>query len=127
MKILSFFLAIIVMATVLVSCKKDKPEPVITGKWEGKFGELTETPVYHYGFVVKPDGTLVRINPNGLVEGLGEWEASGTAFTGWYTMGSENYKFSLAGTYDEPAGKITGTWGMGDNTVNGGLFFLNKK
>ena len=127
MKIVSFFLAIVVMASVLISCKKDKPEAVITGKWEGKFGELTETPAYHYGFVVKPDGTLVRINPNGLVEGLGEWGAIGTAFTGWYTMGSENYKFSLAGTYDEPAGKITGTWGMGDNTENGGLFFLKMK
>jgi|GEM_PF-3444064 len=83
MKIVSFFLAIVVMASVLISCKKDKPEAVITGKWEGKFGELTETPAYHYGFVVKPDGTLVRINPNGLVEGLGEWGAIGTAFTGW--------------------------------------------
>lgn len=115
------------MAMVFVSCKKDDVAPVVTGRWEGKFGELTETPTYHYNFVVKPDGTLVRLGANDLVEGLGEWELEGTAFTGWYTMGNENYKFSMAGVYNAATGKINGTWGMGINTTNGGQFYLNKK
>lgn len=128
MKILKMFFGFLLMAVVLVSCKKDDgATPGVTGNWEGKFGELTETPTYHYSFFVKPDGTLVRLGANDLVEGLGEWQLNGTEFTGWYTMGSANYKFSLKGEYKEATGKITGSWGMGDNTVNGGQFYLNKK
>lgn len=116
---------------IFSACKKEntssapKGPVTIDGTWKGKYGEGSSTPVFFYGFKLKPGGVLERINETGTVEATGTWSLSSTVFIGIYTK--EGQQYSIAGTFNSEEGTIDGQWGFNSNTSDGGTFQVKKQ
>jgi hypothetical protein len=129
MKVLKTIMLALFATLTFMSCKKENNDPpvppTIEGRWEGLFGYGSQTPGSFFAFQIKPGGVLERINTDGTVTGTGTWSLSSTVFVGTYLNVGDTY--SVAATYNAATGSLTGSWGYGANTGDGGLFELSKK
>jgi hypothetical protein len=129
-------IAVCLMATTtMISCKKDdkiepqQPAPVvktIEGSWIGKYGSGNSEPDEFFAFNIKPNGVLEVKNENNVVTGSGTWKLEDGVFTGTYKYEGFAVKYNVASKYDEEAGTLTGSWGIGNDTGSG-EFYLNKQ
>lgn len=125
MKILKSFIAVILLGTVLMACKKDDVTPpfVFEGKWEGKIGNGSSTPSGQYALNIMPGGSLQRLSSSGAVSGTGTWQLAGNSFTATYTLASGTV-VNISGTVDKGKYKISGIW---NNPSETGTWYVNKK
>ena len=128
MKLLSVLIAVLMMAVLFTSCKKDKTSATtrIEGNYSGKWGDVVGDPHSFFSFQIKQDGTLIRINEQGLQIATGTWILSGNNFEATYTH-TNGEKHSIGGLYTAFDGQIMGTWGYGNSKAGGGTFFLIKQ
>jgi hypothetical protein len=119
----------------LVSCKKNndiapqQQAPVvktIEGSWVGKYGSGNGEPNEFFAFNIKPGGLLDVIDENNEVVGTGTWEMTENVFTGKYKYTGNFLGFSVAAKFNAETGKLTGSWGAGNNT-DSGEFYMDKK
>jgi hypothetical protein len=138
LKIKTAFVALLLAVTTLVSCKKeDKAVPqqpevpqvvkTIEGTWIGKYGNGNVDPDNFFAANIKKNGLLEIIDENNEVTGTGTWEVADGIFSAKYKYtGNLLTSFSLAAKYDEDAGTLTGSWGIGNDTGSGD-FYWNKQ
>ena len=129
-------IAVFLMATTaLISCKKDnkiepqQPAPVvktIEGSWVGKYGNGNNEPDKFFAFNIKTGGVLEVKNENNVVTGTGTWKLEEGVFTGSYTYDGLAIQYNVAAKYDEEAGNLSGSWGIGEDTGSG-EFYMNKQ
>ncbi len=127
------FLAAMTLVTIS-SCKKDDPEPVaptIDGFWVGKYGNgSTAYPTNGYAALFRSNGTVRVFDGADTTKALkaeGTYTVTGADVKATYTYTPGGSKFSFAATVDGKFTFLEGTWGSGDNTTNGGRWFMNKK
>ena len=122
---------IAVLATVFFACKKDDVKtvvsPALSGVWEGKWGDVGQTPTNFIKFEFKSNGTMVRFNEQGQVIANGTWTVNGINFECTYTHASDGQVHRIAGLYTDFNGEITGTWGYSPSKANGGTVDLKKQ
>lgn len=129
--ILSKSVFVLMAVFIFSACKKENTTPApkgpvtIDGIWKGKYGEGTASPVFFYGFKIKPGGVFERISESGTVEATGTWSLSSTVFIGIYSK--EGQQYSIAGTFNAEEGTIVGDWGFNANTSDGGTFHVKKQ
>ncbi|MEO6231631.1 MAG: hypothetical protein ABJB11_11450 [Ferruginibacter sp.] len=123
------FAAVMIFATFLASCKKDKEVTTstsITGKWTGTFGapDAIEDPI---GFNIKPNGVLETLDYAGVKNGEGTWQLNGATFTAHFIMGIPGpLTFSYIGTVETPV-KMSGAYGFNNSQTNGGFWQVGKQ
>jgi hypothetical protein len=130
MKFLKFAVVALLLSTAIFSCSKDKDDDFkapagntsIEGKYVGKYGYGNEEPSISYILNVKPGGIIEELNTSGVSKCVsGNWNLTGNTFKAKYQWKAPlNSIFSIAATFDPSTGKLTGTWGYGDNATNGG-------
>lgn len=130
-------LALLIVSTLFVACKKDNDTPVepngtpgefSAGVWQGKYGFGNETPNVTYIFNIKAGGVIEELNSQGNSKGDGTWALNGTTFTAQYQWKSPYFtKYKVVATYDKTTGKLTGTWGYDNSTTDGGKWNMTKK
>lgn len=127
--------AFLLATTTLISCKKDdkiepqQPAPVvktIEGSWIGKYGQGNIEPNKFFAFNIKPNGLLEVKDENNAVTGIGTWVLEEGVFTGKYEYEGLAIKYKTVAKYDEDAGTLVGSWGIGDDTGSG-EFYMNKQ
>jgi hypothetical protein len=134
MKLLKFSIVALLMSVAFFSCKKDSddiishnPAPGIQGNWVGKYGFGNETPGIYYRFSVQAGGLIDELNSSGVSKGGGTWTLNGTTFTAQYQWKAPmNTIYKVVATYNEAAHKLSGTWGYGNSSPNGGLWEQTK-
>jgi hypothetical protein len=129
-------IAVFLMATTtLISCKKEnkaepqQPAPVvktIEGSWIGKYGNANNAPDEFFAFNIKAGGVLEVKNENNEVTGKGTWKLEEGVFTGLYKYDGFAVQYNVAAKYDEEAGNLNGSWGIGEDTGSGD-FYMNKQ
>jgi hypothetical protein len=118
---------------LLSSCKKENPPAPpasITGFWKGKFGfGPTTYPDQRYAFLFRSDGT-VRVFDNtdtsnaAIAEGT--YAVNSSIVTTTYTYLNTTSQYSTKSFIYPQFTFMEGTWGVGQDEVNGGKFFVNK-
>lgn len=131
MKFCKFLIvALLASAAIFSSCKKNSDNVnhhPLEGQWIGTYGFGNDVPAVYYSFDIKSDGTIDELNQYGNSKGGGTWSLNGNSFAATYQWKAPmNTVYSVVGTYDAAQGKITGTWGYGTNTTNGGLWEQTK-
>lgn len=128
MKIVKQILLATLLAVSLVACKKDKVSANgIAGTWEGKWGDVGQTPANFIKFSINSNGTLTRLDQQGQTIATGTWSLNGIEFTGTYTHTSDGQTHKMAGLYTDFNGEITGTWGYSPSQADGGTLDLKKQ
>lgn len=129
MKIMKSILAILLLASTFVSCKKDKAESgkQIQGTWVGKWGDQQATPTSFISFQINRSGTLKRLNQQGETIAEGTWSLDGIEFTCIYTHTDNGETHKIKGIYTDFDGGIMGTWGYSPSSANGGTVELSKQ
>jgi hypothetical protein len=130
MKFLKFAIVALLLSTAFFSCSKNKDDDFkpsngntsIEGKYVGKYGYGNEEPSISYILNVKAGGIFEELNTSGVSKCVsGNWSLNGNVFTAKYQWKAPlNSIFSVVATFDPSTGKLTGTWGYGDNATNGG-------
>jgi hypothetical protein len=120
----------ILFATLFVSCKKDKIDPVypVEGLWVGKYGNGTTTPGSGYSMVVEAGGKITvadGISISTSSKGTGTWTLTGTEFTATYTY-TGGSTFSIKADWSNSGKMTNGTWGNGTNTSGSGTWFMDR-
>lgn len=135
MKFLKFAIVALLMSAAFSSCKKDNDNDftppsnkTIEGKWVGKYGYDNDAPSIYYCLNVKSAGIIEELNSSGASKCTsGTWSLNGNQFSAKYQWKAPlNTIFSVVATYDPATGKLSGTWGWGDNTTGGGKWETNK-
>ncbi len=133
------YLALVLILSTLVSCKKDEPTPVPTipvdGIWIGHYTTIGDPTEYYLSFELKNDG----VPGNGIVN---VFDAQGNATkvgTGNYTLTDNilDIVFTYSGNptqliytafYDSKDGTINNaTWGIKPSKTNGGTWMMTKQ
>ena len=128
MKIVKQLLLATLLVVSLLACKKDKVSANgISGTWEGKWGDVGQTPTNFIKFSINSNGTLTRLNQQGQTIATGTWSLNGVEFTGTYTHTSDGQTHKMAGFYTDFNGEITGTWGYNPSQADGGTLDLKKQ
>ncbi len=130
MKIIKSIIVAALLATSLIACKKDKSvfNQSLVGIWEGKWGDVGQTPVNFIKFELKGNGTLTRLNQQGQVIANGNWKMlNSVEFECTYTHSSNGEKHNIGGLYTDFNGEIIGTWGYNNSKANGGTIELLKQ
>lgn len=124
-------LLVALLVTAFLACKKDNTEPKdsasLAGIWEGKWGDVGQTPGNFIKFEFKSNGTVNRLDEQGVIIATGTWTVSGVNFECTYTHNSNGQVHKIAGLYTDFDGAITGTWGYSPSKANGGTVDLQKK
>jgi hypothetical protein len=115
----------------MTSCSKNKdtknPEVPLEGLWVGKYSFLSEPYNNFYSFRFSAGGTLELLDSNKQKAGEGTWTFNGVPLTGTYTLLPPNTgTFSFIATFDKQAGKLSGTWGTGQQEYGGGYWFMTR-
>jgi hypothetical protein len=131
-KFLKFSIVALLMSVAIFSCKKDSDNvssnPSIQGDWVGKYGFGNETPDIYYRLNIKAGGVIEELNQAGSSKGSGTWSLNGTTFTAHYQWKAPmNTVYSVAATYNEATGKLSGTWGYDNSATDGGLWEQSKQ
>ncbi|RYD74843.1 MAG: hypothetical protein EOP53_17520 [Sphingobacteriales bacterium] len=122
-----------ILCVLLISCSKKNEEiraeftDTAYDTYIGKRGDGVEYPHNFLQLKLEPDGSLLTLNSNNELAGIGRWQINGAVFTGQFNLSDENRKISLSGTYDPAKSTITGSWGYGAFSVCGGSFYLQKQ
>jgi len=111
------------------------PPPSIastTGIWTGKYGTGTNAQTFDYRMVFFADGKSRVIDglvasTDGANAAAGTWSLSGSTVAGSYAYPPGTNAYSTTGTINSALTTLTGTWGSGTNTVNGGTYALTKE
>ena len=121
---------IALLTAVFFACKKDDIKtvstPTLSGIWEGKWGDVGESPTNFIKFEFKANGTMARFNEQGQVIASGTWTVSGINFECTYTHASDGQVHKIAGLYTDFNGG-NGPWGYGSSKANGGTIDLKKQ
>jgi len=121
----------LLLTTTMFACKKDEATPApansIAGVWEGKWGDIGQTPQNFIKFEFKSNGTMTRLNEQGEIIATGNWVVNGVEFECTYTHTSDGQAHKIGGLYTDFDGEITGTWGYSPSKANGGTVDLKKK
>jgi hypothetical protein len=120
-----------VFLLTMASCSKDKDtksnEVPLEGLWVGKYSFLSEPYNQFYSFKFNAAGALEVWDNAQQKIGEGTWAFNGVPLTGTYTLLPPNTgTFSFIATFDNQAGKLTGTWGTGQQEYGGGYWFMNR-
>jgi hypothetical protein len=120
---------ILITGISFASCKKEKTSAnkTIEGIWQGKWGDVGQTPVNFIKFEIKPGGEMKRLNEQGQVIANGTWILNGVHFECTYTHTSDGQVHKIGGLYTDFDGVITGTWGYSPSKSNGGTIDLDKQ
>lgn len=117
----------------LLSCSKHQnendfdPSDAFYETYTGVLGAGVETPENYLQLKLEDHGSLLTINANKALPGLGNWEVEGNNFSGSFRYNADNVKITLAGSLDDKENIITGTWGYGENKTGGGSFVVVKE
>jgi len=129
MKFNKLLIATLFASAILVACRKDnKSNAALEGSWTGRYGFENEGLSEFYSFRIKPDGVLEEYGEAGMKIGTGRWTLENNIFSGYTisTLGSEN-KYSVIAAFDASGGKLSGNWGFGESTTDGGTWEMQKQ
>lgn len=128
MKLVKIFsLALILLTTAFVSCKKEKEERayIMQGNWEGSIRNTGSPLSGFFGIRILPGNKLERYNSSGVTKATGTWELKGTSFSGTYTYEDDGTVLTVVGTLNKEENKLSGTY---QNDGNGtGTWSATKK
>jgi hypothetical protein len=115
----------------LASCHKNKDNEntgvPLEGVWAGKYSFLSDPYNNYYSFKIAAGGTFDVLDSTQQKIGEGTWMFNGVPLTGTYTLLPPNTgTFSFIATFDKQAGKLSGTWGTGQQEYGGGYWFMNR-
>lgn len=128
MNIMKSIIVAVLLVTTIVSCKKDNTSSSsFAGIYQGKWGDVNQTPTGFIKFDFKSNGTLTRLNEQGQIIANGTWQLSGINFECTYTHTSNGQVHKIAGLYTDFDGAIMGTWGYSPSKTNGGTIELEKQ
>ena len=102
-----------------------KASPSIAGTWTGTYGNGESSDQSYYSFLLNADGTMSVLAQNGSVLAKGNYSFKGNELSGTYTY-TNSGSFSFTAGMDAN-GKLTGTWGSGNNVRGGGRWIMVKK
>jgi hypothetical protein len=130
MKVVNIMMALLLTAFAFTACKKEKDQVnghSITGVWQGKWGDVGQTPQNFIKFEFKSNGELVRFNDQGQVIANGTWSVNGVQFECTYTHTADAQVHKIGGLYTDFEGKIVGTWGYAPSKADGGTIEMQKQ
>lgn len=132
MKSVRIFAVLFLLAFIGFACSKDNKTPEngagsVIGIWEGKWGDIGQSPTNFIRFEFKSGGQLVRLNEQNQVIANGNWKLQGIELQATYTHTSDGQKHSITGLYTDFNGEFTGTWGYGNSKADGGTLDMKKK
>ena len=128
-------LMILALVITLSSCNEDDVTPVpvadsIIGSWDGTYHYSGSATEYSYSLRIKSGGIIERTNGNSLsatVDGLGTWTLNGNQFSATYkNLPSQTITYTISGTYDAVANKLTGQTASSSQVIVTSLFTLIK-
>lgn len=119
-RLFSLFLIVVGLSGIM-SCKKDKPNPIL-GTWLGTYTASNNT--YYLSFVIKSANKVDILYEAGKVGDTGSWNLVGSTFTVIVNNGSVLYK-AVLNTQDLTLSQ--GTWGFGPSDNDGGTWTMTKQ
>ena len=133
----SMMAAMLAFTVVLGGCgdSNDPDSDPIVGTWVGTYGNGgTTTTGSDFKLTFFANGTMQAIDGLGpfdaSTDAVGTWEREGNVVTGTYEYPGP-FPFSFTGTLSATTGAVgstlTGTWGSGTSTTNGGGFVVTKQ
>ncbi len=93
------------------------------GVWNGTFGTGQNNTPNFYSFRLNADGNLELLDINGNATAKGTYKIVNNQISGFY-ISANNVVVSFAGSISN--NQLSGTWGNGTNTDNGGKWLMNK-
>ena len=124
----NLFFAIIAIATLFVSCSKDRNDPqpaTIEGRWVGTYVNDASGNSFYYSFNIKAGGVIEEINSSGQKIGEGTWEIDNDILTAEYSWPG-GADFSVIAAFYKNEAKLLGDWGYDDSATNGGSWEMAK-
>lgn len=128
-------LMILVIALTFSSCKKDDTvaaptaDPIV-GTWDGTYHYSGSNTEYAYTLRIKSGGIIERTNgnsPSATVDGSGSWTLNGNQFSATYkNLPSQTITYTVTGTYDAAANKLTGQTTSSSQVIFPSIFSLIK-
>lgn len=121
-------LLVILLSLAAASCSKEEPveKPSIVGYWVGTYDSSMP-----FAMVFKKDNTvLVYANNKDTTladKAIGIYGVNDTTARTIYKYIGAKDSYSTIGHMDIKLTKMSGTWGLGDNETNGGVFVLEKQ
>jgi hypothetical protein len=129
MRHVKMMMAILMVAAAFMACKKNETpvsKTTFAGTWQGNWGSGSQDPSNFIKFNFKADGTMTRLDEQGLVIATGTWTLNGINFECTYTH-NDGQVHKIAGLYTDFDGVIMSTWGWAPSKANGGTVELKKQ
>lgn len=136
MKLIRSILFVSIAFLSFTACSKDSDDStptagVVSGKWEGKWGNDNDKPSLFFSLNFKDGGILEEYDQTGEVKGVGTWsyDITNKIITG-HTINQKapvGNKYSIIAAFYPSQGKVLGNWGFGGSATDGGTFELTVK